>query len=186
MCGAAVGVGAIAEYVAHTPSLKQASTAGDEPAAGALTKPRAPAPTETPKAQTTVLVFVPTMGVDGITFAKQTAEVTSDDDPKVVAVNAFLKAAQIAPADAAAESVTVQDGLATVVFNPAFDQTYGSFDEKKMIDGLKAALGQFPEIERFSLFIGVKPMTTLGNADLTDPIPVTRPEAVPVETTKPQ
>jgi hypothetical protein len=182
MCSAALGVGAVAAYVAQTPSLHNKFPA----VAPALTpSPSAPPTTELlppPKAGQTVIVFVPTMSADGITFARQNAPVPDGEDAKLVAINEFLKASQIAAPDAKALSVEMQsDGSAVVTFNSAFDQTYGSFDEKKMLDGLAATMGQFPEVDHMTLFVGGKRLTTLGSADLSAPTPVIRPDAVPTK-----
>ena len=180
MCGAALGVGAVAAYVERTPSLPHEPS---PEASNPITTPSKPADSEplvTPKAQQTVIVFVPSMGASGITFTKQEAPVPEGEDAKLVAINGFLKASQIAPADAKALSLAMQEpGSAAIVFNKAFDQTYGTFDEKKMLDGLAAAMGQFSEVNQFTLVVGDKHLTTLGSADLTNPIQVIRPDAVP-------
>lgn len=181
MCGAALGVGAVAAYVERTPSLPHELPA-DAPTT--FTPPSKPAGTEaavTPKVQQTVLVFVPTMGADGISFLKQEAPVPDGADAKVVAINEFLKASQIAPPDAKALTVDIRDGgSAVIAFNRPFEQTYGTFDEKKMLDGLAAAMGQFPDVNQVVLVVGDKQLTTLGSADLTNPVQVIRPDAVPM------
>jgi len=121
------------------------------------------------------------MGANGIAFTKQDAQVPDGEDPKVVAINEFLKASEIAPADARALSVDMPDaGSAVIVFNKAFDQTYGTFDEKKMLDGLAAAMGQFPDVSQVTLVVGERQLTTLGSADLTNPVRVIRPDSVPM------
>lgn len=181
MCTAALGVGAVAEYVVHTPKLKQEQPI-DVPAP-TPTAPKARTEAEQPPKQdvASVLVYTPEMDTTGITFTKASVSVPSGTDAKVAAINEFLKAAQLAPDDALALSVDVRDdGTAEVVFTKSFEQSYGAFDEKKMIDGLRAALGQFPDVSAFTMLIGDKALTTLGSADLSSPIPVLRADSIPL------
>jgi hypothetical protein len=125
------------------------------------------------------------MSTDGIAFTKQETTVPEGQDEKVFAVNEFLKASQIAPPDAQALLVDLREnGTAVISFNKAFEQTYGTFDEKKMLDGLASSLGQFPDVNVIVLEVDGVQLKTLGNADITDPIPVIRPEAVPMKPTQ--
>ncbi|MHB8635022.1 MAG: GerMN domain-containing protein [Fimbriimonadaceae bacterium] len=182
MCVAALGVGAVAAYVVKTPSLRP-KVAPDVPIQAPRTlRPPTNHAAQTPKSLSSIIVFVPSMGVDGISFTRQVAQVPEGEDQKVVAVNEFLKASQIAPSDAGALRIDVQPGgLAVIVFNKAFEQTYGTFDEKKMLDGLAATMGQFADVDQISLVVDGKQLTTLGSADLTAPIQVIRPDAVPTQ-----
>lgn len=181
MCTAAIGVGAVAEYVAQTPSLRHAPELPQSPPTAIAPSPHRTSQTENAPAAQSVLVYVPSMDASGIVFSRQESPVADGEDPKLVAINAFLRASQIAPDGAEATDVQVQEGgSAVVTFNKAFDQTYGTFDEKKLIDGLRAALGQFGDVQEFAMVIDGKPITTLGSADLASPIQVLRPEEVPL------
>jgi hypothetical protein len=181
MCGAALGVGAVAAYVERTPALPHQPAEAESTVTRTILPAKPPEAPPRAKAVTNVFVYVPEMDADGISFSKQEVSVPDGADPKLVAVNEFLKASQVAPPEAKALSISVQsDGSASIVFNQAFDQTYGTFDEKKLLDGLAAAIGQFQDVETFTISAGDKQLTTLGSADLTNPIPVARPDAVPM------
>jgi hypothetical protein len=175
---ATLGVAAIATYERTTPRLPAPES---EPPVSVITTPSPELSKKTVPQAATFSLYVPTMGADGIAFTKSTETIPEGEDPKLFAVNAFLKASDIVPEGAEALGVDMRDGIAIIGFNKAFDQTYGSFDEKKLVDGLAATLGQFPEVKSYEMQIEGKPVTTLGSADLSEAILVTRPEAVPMK-----
>ena len=73
-------------------------------------------------------------------------------------------------------SVDLKDGIANIDVNEAFaSHGYGSTEEGQVIKALQLALGQFKDIERFTMIFEGQQLDTLGNAELTDPIPVIRP-----------
>ena len=185
MCAAALGVGAVAAYVGKAPSLRPYLPAPEPSPSVEVPKPLTHEASPTAQHPQSVLVFVPTMGADGISFTKMEVTVPENGDPKLVAVNEFLRASEIAPTGAHALLVDIRDdGIAMIEFNKAFDQTYGTFDEKKLLDGLAAAMGQFPDVNAFTLYFEDQPVKTLGSADLTSPIKVIRPNAVPMTPTQ--
>lgn len=178
---AVAGVAGIAAYVTHTPRLvPPVSGEPNEPSLNhAKTSAQPPA-----RHGATIIVFTPSMGADGISFSRAMAEVPEGEDAKVFAVNAFLKAAQIAPPDARALGVEMRDdGTAAIGFNQAFARSYGSFEEKSLLDGFAATLGQFAEVKTIRLEVEGRPITSLGSTDLSAAIPVMRPDAVPSKPT---
>ena len=109
-----------------------------------------------------------------LTYDKSHEAIPEGQDKVVFAVNRFLEESKIVPAGAKLDSVEVKDKIATLKFNAAFDRTYGTEDERVLVDGILHTVGQFAEIEKVQFTIGGEPMETLGNIDLTTPQTVLR------------
>lgn len=167
----ALGAGALAVYVHQNPK------AVTPPAAVSTAPPPAKVDASQQPVAPTVSVFVPSMGEKGITFTVSAQTVPDGRDPKEFAINQFLTASEITPPNARALGVDVRDGLAVVSFNNAFRRTYGSFDEKMLIDGICRNLGQFPGIKETEFQIDGQNLGTLGSADLSQPVPVLTSDA---------
>jgi len=97
-------------------------------------------------------------------------------DPKVFAVNSYLKNLGFVPKGAALKSCVVKDGQATLDFNSAFETTYGTEDEQTVVKGLMTTMAQFSDVHTVLMTVEGKPLETLGNIDLTQPLPVPVPE----------
>ncbi len=81
----------------------------------------------------------------------------------------------IAPKEArATKAVLTERGELRLQFNNAFDRTYGSEEERALVDGILHSLGQFKEIVNVQFCIGDQPMETLGHIDLSTPQAVLR------------
>jgi hypothetical protein len=158
----ALGLGALAAYIKMTPA--------DRIPTEQLRQDRL---AQTP-ATTHVETLRPRYEQGNLKFTKKTVEVRKGEDAIVVAVNAYLAEAKVAPEDAALVSVEIKDGVADLYFNGAFNTTYGTEDEQTILTGILSVLGQFPSIEAVRFFSEGKPISTLGNVDLTDPQPVIR------------
>jgi len=131
-------------------------------------------PAQTPK-NPYVLVFQPHMGMDGISFTNLPESPPDGTDPKMFAVNEFLKVSKVPPVDAKVIGIDLQNKVAILGFNKAFKHTYGTFDEKTLLDGLAITLGQFKDIDKYTIEVDGQPLDTLGSVSLSDPIPVIRP-----------
>lgn len=121
-----------------------------------------------------VWVYDVTSGEDGFQYGRVRKDLPRGEDPRVFAANGYLLASKIAPSDARLVSVDVVESEAQLHFNAAFDQTYGSFDEGVLIEGLQRTFGQFPNVNTLRFYIEDRPMQTTGNIDLTEPVPVIR------------
>lgn len=122
-----------------------------------------------------VQVLKPRYEGDELKYDRHEAEVPTGEDKMVYAVNQYLKASKIAPSDALAVKATLaSNGDLKLDFNPAFDHTYGSEDERALVDGILHTLGQFPEINSVSFTIKGEQLETLGHIDLTTPQAVLR------------
>ena len=105
-------------------------------------------------------------------LGKHESDVPSGEDPRIFALNHFLRESKIADPKAKAIGIQVKDAVAFVDVTPEFEQSYGSLDEEAMLKGLTATLAQFKEIEKVQFLVEGKPVATLGNVDLSEPIPV--------------
>lgn len=167
----AAGVGTMAVYVHQNP--RAITPAAAQTQSGASVNQSV----NNQPAQGEATVFVPSMSTSGISFTSSKAAVPPGRDPKEFAINQFLQASGITPPNARALGVDVHDGLAIVSFNEAFRHTYGSFDEKMLIDGICRNLGQFPGIKEVTFQIEGQNLGTLGSADLSQPVPVLTSDA---------
>ena len=120
----------------------------------------------------TVDLVTPTREGTELRLGKHRSDVPAGEDARIYAINHFLKESKIAPPDARAVGIQVKDGVALVDVSPSFNQTYGTFDEEAILKGLCATLAQFKGIDKVQFFVEGKPVETLGNVDLTEPIPV--------------
>lgn len=124
-----------------------------------------------PKGETKV--FTPKVDGAEVRLLEEKKEVPENQDPKVFSVNEFLRISGIVPEGAKLLGVDMgDDGLATLSFTQPFRKTYGTTDEETLLDGIRASLGQFPEVKRILLTIEGEPLETLGGVDLTVPIDV--------------
>lgn len=120
-----------------------------------------------------VLIPVPSGTLENQSFSRKSFTVAPGIDARVGAVNEFLKESGGLPSSVSLLSVNVRDGLAELSFSEGFDSGTGSMDEATLINGLKAVLGQFPEIYKFVIYSGGKQIEELGHFELLDPIETT-------------
>ncbi|MBL8060497.1 MAG: GerMN domain-containing protein [Chthonomonas sp.] len=138
-------------------------------------KPVQPQPDSTKRE--TVTVIKPRYEGDAIKYDRHHSEVPEGENKMVFAVNEYLRESGIAPKEARATKAHLSEkGELKLEFNDAFDRTYGSEEERSLVDGILHSLGQFKEIVNVQFFIGDQPMETLGHIDLTAPQPVLRDE----------
>jgi hypothetical protein len=166
-------VGGLAGYLHATPHARQMppherrAERGDAPA---RTEPAPGRHGAAPNVQ----VFAPEYVNGELRYTKTAATPPAGEDPKVFAVNAFLRKAGLTPPGARAVACSIADGIATIEFSREFDQTYGTEDEHTIVDGVLRSLGQFPEVSYVQFSIGGRPMETMGNLDLSRPLSVER------------
>ena len=142
-----------------------------EPPAPGPIDPVPPAPVEEPVG---VQLFLPTYSDSGLGFETQEGTVPVGADPRVYAVNEYLRSLDAVPVDAEAVSCTIEDGVATLDFNDEFRVTYGTEDEMILYNGILAVMGQFEEVSFVRFLAAGELIDTLGNMDLTGSHPVTR------------
>jgi hypothetical protein len=124
--------------------------------------------------QEQVVVFTPEM--DGVEFGLRSkpAAPPAGVDARVFVVNEYLKHTAMAEDGVRLLSVDVHDGVANLYFNSAFNRTFGSSDEQIILQGVGRSLGQFSEIQSMRFFADGEPVETIGNVELSEPIPVMR------------
>lgn len=120
-------------------------------------------------------VPMPTLENGVLKFFRSAASPPAGEDARIWIVNRFLEDSHVIDPSARLLSIDVEAGIARLHFSDEFDQTQGSFDEAALIGGIRACLGQFPEIERLEFFVGGKPLDELGHFELGEPVEVIRP-----------
>lgn len=165
----AIGLAAVATYVHNNPH------AVIPPGFSSQTQPLKSKTESNKRDKGEILVFVPQMGKDGISFTTQSVPYPDGTDKLTYSVNQFLKVANITSPNVQCLGVDLHEGLATIGLSPDFKASYGAFDEKILIDGFAATLGQYKRIKFYNIEVNGKPLTTLGSVDLSQPVPVIRP-----------
>lgn len=120
-----------------------------------------------------VIVYQPKFE-DDLRFESRRELPPASADRMVYAVNAYLKEANLAPEGAAAKSCRLEGRTAVLDFTAPFRSTYGTEDERTLIEGILREMGQFREVDDVRFLVEGKPIETLGNIELTDPQPVIR------------
>ena len=123
-----------------------------------------------------VTVLVPRFEEDGLVFETTEVDVPKDQDPRIFALNLYLRKVAAVPKEVAALTCTVFDTVATVDFNAAFDRSYGTEDEMIVINGILRVLGQFKEIASVMITVEGNVIESIGNLDLTESHRVIRPD----------
>ena len=121
-------------------------------------------------------LFVPTVQDNDVKLIKVAATPAEGVKPEISLLNETLQGLQIEGARAV--GIDIQNGTAMVDFNPAIQKGYGTIEEGYVIKSLQMALGQFKNISKFQVIVEGKPIDSLGNIDLTTPVPVIRPGQV--------
>lgn len=130
-----------------------------------------PVPTPAPRK---IDVLTPDRGSIEPKFHRETKAVPEGEDAWLMAVNGFLENSGIAPKDAKAVGSRLEDRTLILDFSASFRRTYGSADEAALLKGIQLSIGQFPEIDKVRFTVEGKPLDTLGNVDLSEPIDVLR------------
>jgi hypothetical protein len=108
-------------------------------------------------------------------FSTEPVKVPKGTDPRVFAINQYLRNTKFVSADAMVKSVSVSNGTAELDFTEQIIGGYGTEDESTVINGILAVMGQFKDVEYVKFLVDGKPIDSLGgNLELVDPLPVTR------------
>lgn len=167
-CLAVVGV--LVVYLKSTPALnvpedqKRATHRSDEGAAPV-----------TPKANQ-VLVPVAVWEEGDLRFARKVVDVDPGQDPKRVALLAYLAEIRDVLPGVKLEGLRMDGKVAQIRFSAEFDQRMGSDDEATVLQGILATMGQFHDVEEVEFFAGGQQIETIGNVELNVPLPVVRLE----------
>lgn len=133
----------------------------------------ATAPVETPNAPDEVTVNTPVDNNGTLSFKGEKVKVPAGANRYAAAVDGFLSRAKIAPSGSKVVSAVVDDrGILTLSFSKQFDTTYGTEDERTIVEGILEAVRQFKEVASVRFQVLGKPLETLGSIDLTEDQPV--------------
>lgn len=161
-------VGGLAAYVRFSPAREVPPDMRRPPTASQ-------GDNKTPATPTKVIVLTPQFQDNELRFDQKEEQLPPGEDKIAFAVKGFLGHLNFLPAGADLKSVKVTDGLAELDFGAPFNTSYGTDDERTIVNGILTAVGQFPEIRSVRFLAGGKPIESLGNIELTDPQPVLRP-----------
>jgi len=160
-----LGLGSLAAYVKYGGASK---VPDDVRVASHREHPTKPDSSKEDKVE----LITPTRNGEDLKLGKHESDVPEGEDPKVFALNHFLKESKIVPGDAKALHIQVKDGVALVDVTPSFNQSYGSLDEEALLKGMAATLAQFKDVDKMQFLVEGKVVESLGNVDLTEPLPV--------------
>lgn len=155
------GVASLAIYVRNTPKLEFSE----------LKPERRTAPIKGNS------VSVPVPKIDGsqnVSFESEPAKVPKGEDPVLFAVNEFLK--HMRGSAIAAEHVRIDHKVAMIDFPAGTVFSFGSEEEATFLNGLRSAIGQFAAIDAVELYVGGQRVDELGHIEISDPLPVIRPD----------
>ncbi len=168
----ALGAGILAFYVRSGHDTVPATDRKASPATSLPLAKSTAAATDQSKGS---IVLVPSMVGEDLTFKQELRQPPAGVDPMVFTVNEYLRQVPAVPKDGRAVGVEVKDRTAILAFNRAFgDQTYGSEDEKTVLDGIRATMGGFAEVDKVLLQVDGKTIDSLGHIELADALPVIR------------
>lgn len=155
------GVASLAIYVRNTPKLEFAELKPD----------RRP----TPQKGHAIDVPVPKFdGAQNVSFASEPAKVPKGEDPMLFAVNEFLK--HIKATTIVAEGVRIDHKVAMIDFPAGTVFSFGSEEEATFLNGLRSTIGQFQAVDSIELYVGGQRVDEMGHIEITDPLPVIRPD----------
>lgn len=163
---AAAGTVAVALYVKMTPADR--------------VRPAEPPPIAAKKIEEPAAVSVqipkPTYPDGVLSFESEHFSVMGGEDPRIAAVNEFLKRSGLVEGSVRLMSLNEQEGVAELHFSQGFDQGQGSADEATLIQGICAVLGQFPELTEVRFFVEGTQLESMGHFEIGDRLPTIPPD----------
>lgn len=176
---AVLGVAALAAYVKYAPANKLHP------------EEKKDAPVVSSQTQKTIKVPKPEYGRDEkLRFDLKESSVPAGADARVEAAQQFLTTSGVVNDSAKVESIEIDHGVAKLQLSSGSEFSFGSQDESTFLLGLRATLGQFPEVDAVELYINGQKINELGHIELELPMPVIRPAnwhapTKPAEETRP-
>jgi hypothetical protein len=181
---AALGLGALAEYVRNTPDAARVPTALRRDANPPLSSPnpRISHPRVTgnddqvaESTQRAPAFFLPVVKSGKVELSEPAPQVPDGADPKAYLANEALKSMSVGEG-AKVLGVDVRNRTALLELNSAFvDHGFGSTEEGQVVEALQRVMGQFDDIDKVQLMHSGEPIDSLGHIDLGEAIPVIRP-----------
>lgn len=122
----------------------------------------------------TVTVSKPVYDSNDLRYTSTNHPVKSNEDPYLVAINGFLEASHVVDQGAKAVSAHLEGSVLVINFSKPFERTYGTDDERTLIDGILHTVRQFNEVQAVRILVVGDRIDTLGNIDLNEDLQVTR------------
>jgi len=160
------GVAGLAAYVQNSPAKNISFEEADSKAQTHLSKQALrDGKTSIPR---------PVFEDDQLRFEPQSATTPAGVDVKVFALNEFLKHAKLEGLRVI--GVSMNGKVAVVDFGDGFQEAFGSQDEATFLNGIRATLGQFPDVDAVEIHASGQKVSELGHIELDLPAPVIRPD----------
>ncbi len=121
----------------------------------------------------TVTIYHPTYKNDQIGFEKNPIKV-ADGNPIATAINGMLREPKLFPAGVQLLDSKVEGDTVTLDFSKELRAGYSTDEEEAVLKSISTSMGQFKELNKVRIFVEGKPIDTLGNIDLSEPMEVER------------
>ncbi|MBS1705904.1 MAG: GerMN domain-containing protein [Armatimonadetes bacterium] len=122
--------------------------------------------------KTEVEVVSPHYDGEDLKFSREKHPVAKTDNPYLKAVNGFLDSNSVAPKDARLKDAKMDGPVLVLNFSPSFETTYGTDDERTLINGIIESVKQFEGVRAVRIMVDGHRIETLGNIDLTEDLAV--------------
>jgi hypothetical protein len=100
---------------------------------------------------------------------KETSQDPKSKNSRVAVINAYLAKIPAVPKDARLLDMRMEGSTALLTFSAAIEAGYGTEDEQALVNGILATLAQFPDVRQARFMVEGKPLSSLGNIDLSQP-----------------
>ena len=119
-----------------------------------------------------VKVLTPSYSGEKLELKGKEIDPIPNENQIVTAVNGYLDSAKITPKGARLASAKMDGDLVILNFSSEFETTYGSEDEKTLVQGIVASVKQFKGANMVLFQVDGHELETLGHIDLTAPLTI--------------
>ncbi|MEP0766004.1 MAG: GerMN domain-containing protein [Fimbriimonadia bacterium] len=121
-----------------------------------------------------VNVFKPSYKDDRMVLEPKSISVPPGRTKLFAAVSELIRDERLFPKGVKLLGAEVKGKTAELNFSEELRAGYSTDEEEALLKSLSATVGQFLEVENMRILVAGSPVDTLGNVDLSDPVPVTR------------
>lgn len=121
-----------------------------------------------------VNVFKPSYRDDKMVLEPEPVRVPAGRTKLFAAVSELIRDEKLFPKGVKLLGAEVKGKTAELNFSEELRAGYSTDEEEALLKSLSATVGQFPEVENLRILVAGSAVETLGNVDLSDPLPVTR------------
>ncbi|GIV08427.1 MAG: hypothetical protein KatS3mg019_0518 [Fimbriimonadales bacterium] len=140
-------------------------------------------PPEPPKPPREAKIYIPKVSPQGeLTYESKPIAIQNPDTAYKEVFEKLIRESGVFPQGAHLLSATVQGSTLQLNFSAELTNHFegGSDDEAALVNAVSTTAGSFPNIERVQILVQGKPIESLGgHIDLSQALPVTRPNTPP-------